>query len=150
MAVYNDHMSRMPIQWKKVTLGVFMGIGGIGLIWLSWLAVVFLFAESYFTPDPYIDTITAKEFSWEQWENIKPGMTQQEVRMLLGQPIRQGHGGYGGFFGIKSGQNFTEGSCDEYSEDGAFRWWDFAWISINVCYDDLGNVVGKNELIMYN
>ncbi|MFH1188013.1 MAG: hypothetical protein V1688_04115 [bacterium] len=110
---------------------------------------LFLSTESYFFPYPYIDTEFSSDFSWENWNKIQSGMAKDEVSTLIGQPFSMGVQ-INGYYKIKSGENYSNYDCDVFSQDGALWIGDCAWISINVCYDNNGKVLGKNELIIYN
>jgi hypothetical protein len=122
-------------------------------------AVLGLFAltESYIKPFPYIDTRLTPQFSWDNYHQVTTGMNEGEVKSLLGEPATTFISA-GGNMGIKSGtydqsvgQIWLQGPCWQYSEDGGrFSPWDFAWIGVNVCFDDSGNVKNKNETIYYD
>ncbi len=127
-------------KWTEVSFGV------LALLLLPILSMT----EEIFIPAPYIDTAYTAEFSWEKWNQIQPGMTRQAVHSMLGAPM-DFFDGMGGYYGLKSGQEYPDSRCEVYSQDnGKWAFWDFAWISLNVCFDEEGTVKGKNELVMYN
>lgn len=113
------------------------------------IATIYLSTEAYIPFAPYIDTTFSKDFSWEKWQNVEAGMTKSQVHTLMGAPLSS-FSGMEGYYGLKSGKDYNNHDCEVYSNDGGAPGWDFAWISINVCYDSTGHVLGKNELIMYN
>lgn len=139
----------MRVNWRTVWYGVFLILGSLAIAGWIIVGISMFFIESYFSPNPYIDTKFSDGFTWETWQQVDSGMTKADVRNLLGNPYGEGYGGYGGYFGIKSGENYAE-NCDVYSEDGAFYWWDFAWIAMQVCYDNNAQVLGKSEIILYD
>lgn len=120
--------------------------------------------EGYFHPYPYIDTRLSKNFSWKNYEDINRGMTKNNVQSLLGDPL-DSFSAIGGNFGIKEGEldpinnalsvagqsQSLHSECWQYSTDGGtYAFWDFAWISVNVCFDEDGNVKNKNQTIFYD
>lgn len=85
--------------------------------------------EGYFTPYPAIDTYFPPGYDEEKFLSIQPGDSQAHVFELLGEPLeRAGHLGVRGTW--------------IYSQDGAFGWWDFAWLFRSVEFDAEGNVLG--------
>jgi hypothetical protein len=119
--------------------------------------------ENYFSPYPYIDTKVTKNFSWGKYNKITIGMSMNEVRTILGEPfvvwdwiptesvpnLKSGTISTSSDSGFM-GYNGSVEKCWEYSKDGRFKLWDFAWISINVCFDAENKVKNKNEFINYN
>lgn len=118
-------------------------------IFIFLIALVLFSIEGYVPFAPYIDTVFTKDFTWEKWEQVEAGMKTSDVYALIGTPVEvfESNGNYGT---IKAGEAYNNHRCETYSADGAAKFWDFAWISMNVCYDEEGNVLGKNELIMNN
>ena len=114
--------------------------------------VVYLYigAELYFIPYPYINTALAPGFNWEGYRQIREGMSPRDVSDLIAdQPyVRRTRFLWGQ--GVKTGPMFPNAYCDVYSDDK--HMWG-AWIAVNVCYDGASNearVVGSNELIRFN
>lgn len=142
-------MRQLTVHWHSVYKGVIVAIGCVGLVLTFGVIFLYFFAESYFTPNPYIDTTFAPGFTWQAWHTISPEMNKDNVRTLLGEPYSTGWGRYSGNFDIKSGKNY-DSYCDLYSEDNAFVYWDFAWIGMHVCYDEAGQVLGTLEVIFYD
>lgn len=60
---------------------------GILIVFLLLALRIYAVSETHFPPNPYIDTIFAKGFSWEKFKAVEIGMTQSEVRHLLGDPL---------------------------------------------------------------
>jgi hypothetical protein len=60
-------------------------------------------------------------------------MSRDEVNALLGRPLNNPSDPYWA-----------------YSEDGAFGWWDFAWLVRGVMFDDDGNVTGVSAFVAYD
>lgn len=119
------------------------------IILFLFLGILLYYVENYFPPAPYIDTTFTDNYSWEKCEKIESGMTKNKVYQIIGKTFEKGikheQGGK-----IKSGEEMNGLFCDIYSKDNTFPWWDFAWISMNICYDESGKVAGKNERISYN
>jgi len=140
---------RLRINWRSVVYRVFIVLGSLAIAGWALVGASYFFIETYFSPNPYIDTQFADDFSWEAWKKIESGMSKQQVRQLIGNPLTEYSGPYGGYFGIKSGANCNSNS-DGYSSDDALYWWDFAWIDARICYDDNDLVSGKAEIILYD
>lgn len=96
-------------------------------------------SELYFYLNPDIDTVYAEGFSWRSLNEVKKGMSVDEVERLLGKPLDYVDlGGFGG-------------ECYEYSTDGKCgRWCDFAWISARVCFDEEMKVNGVYKNVFYD
>lgn len=104
--------------------------------------------ESYFYPSPYIDTEFAHGFSWENYEKVENGMTEQEVVALLGSPFEKpaGISGPKGGCGSISGK----GECWVYTQDGKSPHWDFAWIAVIVRFDENMRADGKQQITFHD
>lgn len=100
-------------------------------IYLLVTTIVILFAfflysrsEQTFILNPYIDTVFAKDFTWEKFENVKTGMTKEEVINVIGQPL------------TKRVMDYPDpNECWQYSSDSKlYPIADFSWFSVQVCY----------------
>ena len=71
----------------------------------------------------YIDTIFADEFSWDKFRKVNAGMSKDEVKAVLGKPLREA--------------TYSPYECWDYSTDGkVYPYADFSWYSVKVCFDD--------------
>lgn len=94
--------------------------------------------------DQYLDTEFAKEFTFEKFEQIKTGMSKDEVIELIGTPLRI------------SNYNETELM---YTQDGYFYksgrtplngHLDFAWLRIGVKLDSTNHVIKTSQVWYYD
>ncbi len=101
----------------------------------------FIFPEQKFDLYPLIDTIRAQEFSVEAFSKIRPGMTREQVYGLIGKPAVPGAERVPKEPGTKGWLNPTEyGYCEQHTNDGKLKYWDFAWYHADVCYTEGGVV----------
>jgi hypothetical protein len=99
---------------------------------LAVLIVIFTRLELYFPLYPDIDTIYTREFTHEKFAAVKPGMSKNQVRLLLGAP----------FTPIPYVPHDDRNECWPYSRDGKLGLLgDFAWVFVRVCFKD-GKVDG--------
>lgn len=103
-------------------------------------SVLFFTVEAYFPLVPTIDTRVSDGFTMEGFDAIQLGMSAEEVHALIGQPLVMQQG---------MALDFN-GSCRIYSEDGASKYWDFAWVEQRVCFDEYGVVTSKHSEWFYN
>jgi DNA phosphorothioation-dependent restriction protein DptG len=100
------------------------------------VTIIFLYiltVESYFYPYPEIDTEFAPNFSWNNFNQVQPGMSKEEVRQLLGEPVHD----------IFSSDHYWQ-----YSKDNKFKIHDFAWILAAVSFDEsTGQVTGTQRKV---
>lgn len=89
--------------------------------------------EGYFYLYPAIDTRYAPQYSEAQFQTIQVGMTKEEVLARLGPSL-----------------NKMEDQGWMYSEDNAFRYWDFAWLVRAVNFDSEGRVIEVNASVNYD
>jgi hypothetical protein len=121
-------------------------LGFLALALLFWLLLFTV--ESYVPFAPYIDTQFAPGFSLETYEQVKPGMMDSEVAALIGDPRRYFQF-WNDYIPIEN-KGMVYASCWVYSDDNAFPLWDFAWIRIEVCFDEERRVITKREFIQYD
>jgi hypothetical protein len=107
----------------------------VGIVALAIISAVLVWYEGYFHLYPFADTVKPKEFTIEKFELIRPGMVRNEAESLIGQPAST----Y-----IWSEQDGRI-HCQRYTDDGAFRFWDFAWLNSYVCYDADNKVYSANK-----
>jgi hypothetical protein len=95
-------------------------------------AYLYCYSESVFVFDPFIDTRLPQGFSVEQFEQIKLGMTKQQVLRLVPEPpsIYQ--------------------SVWHYGNDGAAPFGDFAWFGFEVEFDQTDHVVRATRHTFYD
>jgi hypothetical protein len=102
----------------KIFLGVLILLIGLRLYSSS---------EIHFPLSPYIDTVFADNFSWEKFDKVKEGMTQEQVKSILGEPLDRSN------YGI----NNPDGICWRYSKDGKLSpFADFSYYLVQVCFKD--------------
>lgn len=105
------------------------------LVALLVAVVAFLIVpEGYFYPYPFIDTIRSEKFSEEKFDQIQPSMSKMQVIDLIGEQ----RGDY-----PSTGQDGSY--CERVTSDGALKYWDFAWLNANVCYDKNDIVTSANK-----
>ena len=68
---------------------IFLAMIGLPILLVMGLLVVgpLVFKDGVFTPSPYIRTEFAAEFSSQNFELVRVGMSKQEVERLLGKPL---------------------------------------------------------------
>jgi hypothetical protein len=89
---------------------------------------------------PLIDTQFTGQFSFENWNKIKPKQSKKEVLEIIGKP-----------FSIT--ERFKDSLSNPhqaafsmlYSIDGAWKYSDFAWCAYEVFLDKDMNVINKAE-----
>jgi hypothetical protein len=101
------------------------------------LLVRFLQPEQLFPFNPAIDTSFATGYTEAGFDAITEGMPAGEVIALIGEPLSKRDGPYGG-------------TIWQYSADGAFRWWDFAWLVRDVYIDDFGKAWTTHKDVRYD
>jgi outer membrane protein assembly factor BamE (lipoprotein component of BamABCDE complex) len=102
---------------KLALIAIFSGIG-VYLIWVLGKS------ELPFYPYPYIDTEFSPGASLEKMKQVESGMTEFQVRSLLGEPF--------------SRENYGPANpdCWQYTGDGAALPFDFSWYSHQVCFKE--------------
>jgi hypothetical protein len=123
---------------------------------LAILAGVYFSVECYWPFAPYIDTRFSEKFSIDKFEAVQTGMSIEEVRKALGEPIwKQGCGGcweqeyyVQDHIFVFPANRTCEASCNvdnqrwQFSDDGACSWRDFAWKYYAIDFSH-GKVVAK-------
>ena len=96
---------------------------------------------------PHIDTEFAADFRISNFESIKVGMSQNNVKQILGQPILFGtlSNGYTDDYIKKDFKYFAD-----YSNDGAWSLADFAWEGFEIYYDINKKVISKRRIWYYD
>lgn len=97
-------------------------------------AFFILTLESHFIFCPLIDTTHSSEFTLKRFKSITPGMTRQQVVMLIGRP----HPSAGGYLGDETGCESQTGDNGPLAKSLHL---DFAWLDSVVCYDKNDRVV---------
>ncbi len=111
-----------------------------GKILESFIVVLFLpviyvsSLESHFLFYPLIDTTHSSEFTLKRFKSITPGMTRQQVEVLIGKP----HPSAGGYLGDETGCESQTGDNGPLAKSLHL---DFAWLDSVVCYDNNDRVV---------
>lgn len=137
---------------------------------LSFVLLIALFlyhVESIWTFNPEIDTAFTPNFNKDKYQQVKVGMTKDEVLSLLGEPFEShlyassthNHCLDDGFRPLPSSTDIfssTEINLSlppvdapledtlTYSKDGACTWFDFAWLEYRVVLVN-GSVVRKDK-----
>lgn len=120
------------IRFLTTGMGLFLATILLGsLVCLA--ALFWAGPEGYFILYPAIDTRFAPGYSEANFRKVQPGMSKDEVLQLLGQPF-----------------NDVAHQAWIYSEDGAFPFWDFAWLARGINFDSEGRVIERSEHIFYN
>lgn len=165
------HYHELFFERRLVTAGGMIDAGvavgkvsviGIGMLFVARL-IGFSLIEAYIPFAPYLDTNFASGFTWEKYRTVHVGMTQSEVSHLLGGPLSSFDEQYGNGGLLEGAEDdraaahcencggiFIQGPCWEYSQDGAFKYWDLAWVGVNVCFDDNGLVRSKHQLVHHD
>lgn len=99
-----------------------------------------LHMEGHYDQDPYIDTIFAKGFTPEKFEQIEVGMPKDKVILLVGEPLTHDA------FGIRNSEDIHQivmpddprvQDCWRYSSDGKLAGnGDASWYSFLICFKD--------------
>lgn len=150
----DDFMANIPWQLRRDAVGVMSGL----MILLIPALIVFILSElyrkrfaqalilflllpitwfstieSYFIFYPLIDTTRSPEFTLEGFNRIRPGMTRDQVRTLIGDPVEN------------AGQYHRP--CEGQTGDGAAPpLFDFAWLNASVCYDETEHVTETERM----
>ncbi len=101
--------------------------------------IAFFLIESYFAPFPLIDTFHSPEFTLEKFDQVKVGMSKNQVRALIGTPPSE-------IYIPEENPN----NCENQTNDGASKYWDFAWYHAEVCFDEQNNVNSTNGFWQYD
>jgi hypothetical protein len=119
---------------KKIIIFVFC----LGIL-LILIANLFLGVEQKNFLFPYIDTHFAKDFSIDNWDNVRVGMNKDSVIKILGEPLLTSRAKYA--------TNRPPCATFEmhYSGDGAWKYGDYAWCSFALFFDDSNNVIAKSR-----
>ncbi len=84
-------------------------------------------SEMHFPFNPYIDTIFAKNFSWDKFNKVEIGMTQEQVRTILGEPLDK----------TNHDRNNPSYNCWKYSTDGKlWPYADFSYYLTQICFKE--------------
>jgi hypothetical protein len=132
-------------------------VSPVSLILIAFLTpltiiAMFFAMESYMPFYPEIDTQFTQGFSWENFNKVTVGMTEGEVRTLLGKPYENTPMGDTYISVEEKVPNRSEypSHCWAYSQDGKFKFWDFAWNRVQVCFDEQGIVEYKDTQFWYD
>lgn len=80
---------------------------------------------------PDIDTRYASLYTPQHFQAIESGMTREQVVKMIGEPLfRKGQGG-----ATCQGADCYHETW-QYSNDGACRWWDFAWKKVWISFEE--------------
>ena len=112
---------------RKIFICLIIIILGIFVI----VAAFIIIPESYFFPYPEIDTYFAPDFSFKKVEKLSVGESRKEVEKKIGQPLGETYPA-AKLDGLPKKYKY----CKTYSQDGKAAPLDFAWIIVNVCYDE--------------
>lgn len=97
--------------------------------------------EMHYSEDPYIDTQFTENFTFEKFDKISKGMSQQDVVNLIGEPFSKGLTGSATYEVVYDRNaieipppDFTQ-DCWSYSRDGKLGdKGDTSWYSYVVCF----------------
>ena len=136
----------------KACKWVFWGVTGPILAFFLFAFVVFSFVgmENYCWWWPLVDTEFTPDYSDEKFARIQPGMTREEVTVILGKP-RDILGG----IWLEDPKDILD-EVWVYSNDGAAqkrlgRDADFAWLFVGVIFDPkTGRVTKTTKVWLYD
>lgn len=120
------HIVKSTNYMRKIFVGLIILISFLVIRWYS-------FSESYFPIYPDIETEYADGFTYAEFQSLQAGMTKDAIRSKLGSPIK-----------VKRITDQYE--CWDYSRERGSEWFDLAWISVGVCFQD-GLFVDKYRTI---
>jgi len=108
---------------------VFSTVLGIGLpiMVLVFLTVGSGWSEGYCLWFPHIDTVKAPGYTAEKWDAVRVGMSRDEVRSVLGEPL-----------GVSD-------KAWQYTRDGRSPVLDFAWEMKKLYFSPDGSVTSKQS-----
>lgn len=119
------------------TVKLEMGITALFItILLIWAGYLYTHMNAYCLFAPAIDTQFARDFSEEKFEQVQPGMSQAELKRLLGEPLDKG-------------VDHTGAIVWWYSRGGKCDWGDFAWLGRAVRIKS-GAVIEVVKRVQYN
>lgn len=100
--------------------------------------ILYSHSEAHFPFYPYINTTFSKNFTWNKFNKVTPGMKKENVLNILGNPLRKFNSG------VKDPIE-----CWEYSSDGKLQLLvDFSWYSVKVCYTN--DIVSSKPIDEFN
>jgi hypothetical protein len=119
---------------KKLLLIVVVGVISLSVIWF----IHFCFFSGFFPPpfDKYAATEFAPEFSWEKYESVTAGQTEQEIKEIFGEPLWIRY--------VNKGSE-KEIRCLRYSEgkEKPIFMFDFEYYKVEICVNSSGFVTTK-------
>jgi hypothetical protein len=123
------------------------------VVWVVCLSFIFLsgqlllsgMCEGYCIVWPGIGTRFTRDFSHWGFARIKPGMTGEQVKALIGEPMGVGYGCAPSGWPLRKPLDITWG----YSSDSSARGGDWAWLSREVVFRD-GRVVQTVKWTYYD
>ncbi|MEO0535792.1 MAG: hypothetical protein AAF215_18210 [Cyanobacteria bacterium P01_A01_bin.123] len=127
---------------------------GIAAIVVGVFATGLYYTESYFPLYPSVDTVLPPNFE-QNFHQIRLGMNASNIESLLGQPISVSQRDFAFAYREELDEVYqqTSGvveSCWQYGSDGAAMFWDFAWLSYNVCFNSDDQVIQTGVNVYYD
>lgn len=97
--------------------------------------------ESYLSIYPSIDTVYAPGYTEAAFDALKSGMTAEEVRAALGEPLWK--------VSAETCHHLAEGGAVGwcYTSDGSCSFADFAWLGRYVYFDQEGRVTTTVKVV---
>ncbi|MEO1125909.1 MAG: hypothetical protein AAFW84_31955 [Cyanobacteria bacterium J06635_15] len=127
---------------------------GIAAIVVGVFATGLYYTEAYFPLYPSVDTVLPPNFE-QNFHQIRLGMNASNIESLLGQPISVSQRDFAFAYREELDEVYqqTSGvveSCWQYGSDGAAMFWDFAWLSYNVCFNSDDQVIQTGVNVYYD
>ena len=127
---------------------------GIAAIAVSVIATGVYYTESYFPLYPTVDTVLPPNFV-QNFRQVSLGMNTNEIESLLGKPLFVSEGDIEFIYREELDEVYqqTSGvveSCWQYGSDGAAIFWDFAWLSYNVCFNSDDQLIKTGVNVYYD
>lgn len=139
-------MSKKKISTNTmIIVGVMLFVLFVGLV--KFVSYWQLNGEMHYDKDPYIDTQFTNSFTFEKFDTIKKGMTENDVIEVIGQPFERNIYGSATYEVVHDRNSVKIPSpdfmqdCWSYSRDGKLGdKGDTSWYSYVVCFKQ-GQVV---------
>lgn len=135
----------MGIKILKVLSAIVIMFLLVAVFSMSWFAS----AERKHLIDPYIDTEFAPDYTPEKFEQIEMGMTINEVKSIIGNPLSSSHIADDS---VKIKYDYTNDGklLHKMQEQGKRHYYDCAWYYSSVVVDTNNRVVEINKVWCYD
>jgi len=90
MGLLSTPLPQSPAHMKWIRRLLLLPVLLLALYIASWIVFVLIFGiESYYAPNPAIDTVFAPGYSEEKFAMIRSGDSHEDVLALLGEPLER-------------------------------------------------------------